>query len=205
MMKLVADERLIIASHNQGKVREIAELLSYFDLRIVGAAELGLEEPEETGTTFAANAALKAEAAAKASGRHALADDSGLCVEALAGSPGIYAARWAGPAKNFSVAINRVEKELKDKRATNARAWFICALALAMPGEKTQVFEGRVDGVLTFPPRGDKGFGYDPIFIANGEALTFGEMEPARKHAISHRARAFEKLARSGLLPKKRS
>lgn len=202
MTGLARGARLVVASHNPGKVREIAELLSCFDIQIVGAAELGLAEPEETGATFAANAALKAEVAAKAAGISALADDSGLCVVALDGAPGIHSARWAGPGKNFASAMHRVEKELKEKNVTNAQAYFICALALAVPGE-TEVFQGRVDGKLVFPPRGDKGFGYDPIFAADGEKLTFGEMTPAKKHAISHRARAFEKLSRSNLLPAK--
>ena len=197
MTKLGLGARLVVASHNPGKVREIAELLSHFNMNVMGAAELGLAEPEETGTSFAENAALKAEAAAKASGQPALADDSGLCVMALNGAPGIHSARWAGPAKDFSLAMLRVEKELKEKATRDARAHFICALALAAPGEATQVFEGRVDGHLVFPPRGTMGFGYDPIFIADGETLTFGEMEPAKKHSISHRARAFEKFARA--------
>lgn len=189
--------KLVLASHNTGKVREIAELLSHSGIKAVGAAELNLPEPEETGVTFAENAKLKAEAAAKASGLPALADDSGLCVVALDGAPGIHSARWAGPKKNFAVAMQRVEKELKEKNVHDARAYFICALALAIPGQATEIFEGRVDGRLVFPPRGDKGFGYDPIFIADSETLTFGEMEPAKKHAISHRARAFEKFARA--------
>jgi XTP/dITP diphosphohydrolase len=194
--KLPAGSRLVIASHNPGKVREIAELLSLFDVKVVGAAALGLAEPEEKGMTFAANATLKAEAAAKASGLPALADDSGLCVVALDGAPGIHSARWAGAAKDFAAAMRRVESELRDRHVSEPRAYFICALALAVPNERTHVFEGRVDGHLTFPPRGDKGFGYDPIFVADGEVLTFGEMEPVKKHAMSHRARAFEKLAR---------
>ena len=189
--------KLVLASHNAGKVREIAELLSHSGVKVVGAAELNLPEPEETGATFAENAKLKAEAAAKASGLPALADDSGLCAVALDGAPGIHSARWAGPEKNFAIAMQRVEKELKEKGASDARAYFICALALAIPGQATEIFEGRVDGRLTFPPRGDNGFGYDPIFAADGETLTFGEMEPAKKHAISHRARAFEKFARA--------
>jgi XTP/dITP diphosphohydrolase len=203
MTQLAAGSRLVLASHNPGKVREIAELFSRFDVQVVGVTQLGLAEPEETGSTFAANAALKAEVAASAAGLPALADDSGLCVEALDGAPGIHSARWAGPNKDFASAMRRVENELKEKRVRMARAYFICALALAAPGEQTEMFEGRVDGTLVFPPRGDKGLGYDPIFIADGEMLTFSEMEPTKKHAISHRARAFEKLARSHLLPAK--
>jgi XTP/dITP diphosphohydrolase len=201
MTQLAAGSRLVVASHNPGKMREIAELLSRFDIEVVGAVDLGLAEPEETGAAFAANAKLKAEAAAKAAGLTALADDSGLCVEALNNAPGINSARWAGPNKDFASAMRRVEKELKEKRLSNARAHFVCALALAVPGERTEIFEGRVNGTLVFPPRGRKGFGYDPIFIADGEKLTFGEMEPAKKHVISHRARAFTKLKASGQLP----
>lgn len=195
MTKLQAGSRLVIASHNAGKVREIAELLSRYDVKISGAAELGLPEPEETGATFAANASLKAEAAARASGLPSLSDDSGLCVVALEGAPGIHSARWAGPKKDFAFAMRRVETELKEKNVGNARAYFVCALALAIPNKPTQVFEGRIDGALVFPPRGNKGFGYDPIFVPDGETQTFGEMDPARKHAMSHRARAFAKLA----------
>lgn len=183
---------LVIASHNPGKVREIAVLLEPYGVNVRSAAALGLVEPEETADSFAGNAALKAEAAAAASGLPALADDSGLCVAALEGAPGIYSARWAGPGKDFGQAMARVERELGE--AADRRAWFVCALALAVPGEPTRIFEGRVDGNLVFPPRGDRGFGYDPIFLPDGEAETFGEMEPARKHAMSHRARAFEKL-----------
>ncbi len=203
--KFVRGTKLVVASHNPGKVREIAELLSRFDIKVVGAAEMGLAEPEETGATFADNARLKAEAAMKASGLAALADDSGLCVAALGNAPGIHSARWAGPKKDFSAAMRRVEKELKEEGADNARAYFVCALALAAPGKSTEIFEGRVDGRLVFPPRGDKGFGYDPIFIADGEQLTFGEMEPEKKHAISHRARAFEKFTLALHLPVKSS
>lgn len=195
------ETKLVVASHNPGKVREIAELLSRYDVQVVGAKELGLAEPEETGVTFSDNAKLKAEAAMRASGLPSLADDSGLCVIALNGAPGIHSARWAGSNKDFSAAMRRVEKELKEKSAHDARAYFICALALAKPNGPTEVFEGRVDGRLVFPPRGNKGFGYDPIFIPDGERLTFGEMDPAKKHAISHRARAFAKFTEAACLP----
>jgi XTP/dITP diphosphohydrolase len=205
MTGLAAGSRLVVASYNPGKVREIAELLSRFDIETIGAAELGLSEPEETGGTFAANAALKAEVAANAADLPALADDSGLCVGVLEGAPGIHSARWAGPNKDFIFAMRRIEKELREKSATDTRAYFICALALVLPGKRTEIFEGRVDGRIVFPPRGNIGFGYDPIFIADGEKLTFGEMEPVKKHRISHRARAFEKLIRSNLLPTKKS
>jgi XTP/dITP diphosphohydrolase len=186
---------LIVASHNQGKVREILELLAPFGFDVKGAAALGLPEPEETGATFAENAILKARAAADATGLLSLADDSGLAVTALNGAPGIYAARWAGPTRNFSDAMARVERELKNAGAEDRSAKFVCALALAEPHGQTYVFEGEVSGHLSFPPRGERGFGYDPIFIADGMHESFGEIDPARKHALSHRARAFAKLA----------
>ena len=193
-MKFERGTTLVVASHNQGKVREIKDLLAPFGIVTKGAAGLGLPEPEETETTFAGNAALKARAAAKASGLPALADDSGLAVTALGGAPGIYSARWAGETKDFSFAMQRVERELKEKGAQDFSAKFVCALALAEPGKKPEIFEGEVHGRLLFPPRGTRGFGYDPIFVADGMSETFGEIEPARKHAMSHRARAFAKL-----------
>ncbi len=184
--------RLVIASHNPGKVREIAELLVPLGADVVSAAELNLIEPEETGKTFVANALLKARAAAEAAGMAALADDSGLAVAALGGEPGIYSARWAGPDKDFTLAMEQVEHKLADK--DDRRAHFVCALALGWPDGHTETFEGFVHGELVWPPRGDKGFGYDPVFVAGGHDLTFGEMAPADKHAISHRADAFRKL-----------
>ena len=186
---------LVVASHNPGKLREIRDLLGPFGIETKGAAELGLAEPEETGTTFAENAALKARAAAQASGLPSLADDSGLAVTALGGAPGIYSARWAGEKKDFSAAMARVERELQGKQDRSAK--FVCALALAEPDGGAQIFEGEVHGRLVFPPRGSKGFGYDPIFMADSMDKTFGEIEPALKHSISHRARAFEKLVKS--------
>lgn len=191
--------KLVVASHNPGKVREIAELLAPYGVTAISAAELRLPEPQETGTTFEANAELKARAAAQASGFPALADDSGLCVDALGGAPGIYAARWAGPDKDFAIAMDRVRRELDEKHVPErARtAHFICALCLARPNGEVQTFTGRIDGRLVFPPRGSKGFGYDPIFVPESETQTFGEMEPARKHAMSHRARAFAQLVAS--------
>jgi XTP/dITP diphosphohydrolase len=188
---------LVVASHNPGKLREITDLLSPHGIVVRGAAELGLEEPDETGATFAENAILKARAAAQASGLPALADDSGLSVTALGGAPGIYSARWAGPNKDFSFAMARVERELQGVADRSAK--FVCALALAQPSGEVEVFEGEVLGSLEFPPRGQNGFGYDPIFVASGMKQTFGELDPAKKHAISHRARAFEKFARSVL------
>jgi XTP/dITP diphosphohydrolase len=196
-MRLARGDILVVASHNQGKVREIVELLGPFGFAIKSAAELGLPEPDETGVTFCENAVLKARAAAEASGHVALADDSGLAVTALDGEPGIYSARWAGPAKDFAHAMARVEQALSEKNAHDRSAKFVCALALAWPGGACDIFEGEVHGKLVFPPRGTHGFGYDPIFIADGMTETFGEIEPGRKHAISHRARAFEKFAQS--------
>ncbi len=183
--------RLVIASHNPGKVEEIGALLAPFAVETIAAGALGIPEPEETGDSFEANAALKARAAAEASGLPALADDSGLVVPALGGAPGIYSARWAGPAKDFQLAMERVRRELGDKEL-NAR--FVAVLALARPGGNTELFRGEVEGSLTWPPRGDRGFGYDPMFIPLGGNLTFGEMDPVEKHRISHRARAFAKL-----------
>ncbi len=186
---------LVVASHNEGKVREIRDLLAPFAVTTRSAKELNLPEPEETGTTFAANAQLKAEAAAKGAGMLALADDSGLEVEALGNAPGIYSARWAGEAKDFTAAMARIERDLAAIPNASKRARFVCALAIAHPdGRATEIFEGTVEGTLTFPPRGAKGFGYDPIFIADGLTETFAEMEPDAKHAISHRAHAFAKL-----------
>lgn len=187
--RLRPGDKLVVASHNPGKVREIGELIAPFGLSTVAAADLGLPEPVEDGDTFVANAALKARAAAAASGEAALADDSGLVVPALGGAPGIYSARWAGPDKDFSVAMRRVEAELAG--AADAAAYFVCVLALAWPDGSVDAFEGRVNGHLVFPPRGTNGFGYDPIFVADGKQETFGEMDPAAKHAMSHRANAF--------------
>ena len=182
--------RLIVASHNPGKVAEITDLLGPFGIGAVAAGSLGLPEPEETGTTFAANAVLKANAAL-AGGLPALADDSGLAVHALGGAPGIFSARWAGPSRDFGVAMARVHAELGDRPRG---AEFVCVLALAWPDGHIETFEGRTAGRLVWPPRGVRGFGYDPIFVADGHELTFGEMEPEAKHAISHRARAFAQL-----------
>lgn len=196
-MKLHAGETLVVASHNPGKVREIRELLSPFRLHVVGANELGLDEPEETEDTFVGNAVLKARAAAEATHHPALADDSGLAVTALGGRPGVFSARWAGTGKDFTVAMRRVEQELRDKGASDRSAKFVCVLALAAPHETPLVFEGEVQGVLVFPPRGSHGFGYDPIFVADGMSQTFGEIAPATKHGMSHRARAFAKLVAS--------
>jgi XTP/dITP diphosphohydrolase len=192
-LTLTPGARLVVATHNPGKVRELAEILeNRFEL--VTAGDLGLSEPDETETTFEGNALLKARHAAKASGLIAIADDSGLSVTALDGAPGIFSARWAGPGKDFGVAMDRVRARLEEAGATDYSAWFTCALAVAWPDGPAVTVEGRVDGVLTFPPRGTRGFGYDPIFVPQGHDVTFGEMEPAAKDAMSHRARAFARL-----------
>lgn len=193
-------QTLVLASHNPGKLREIADLLHPFGIEVVSAGALGLPEPEETGVTFAENAVLKARAAADGAALPALADDSGLAVHALDGAPGIRSARWAGPNKDFGRAMARVERELNEANAgsdtADRRAAFVCALCLAWPDGRERCFEGRVDGRLVWPPRGDLGFGYDPIFLPADYDITFGEMEPAQKHKISHRARAFAQLVR---------
>lgn len=200
--------RLVAATHNRGKLRELRELLAPYAIDLVSAGELGLAEPEETGRTFADNATLKAVAAARAAGLPALADDSGLCVEALGGAPGIYSARWAGAGKDFAAAMRRIENMLAKLDAPEPRrAYFVSALALAWPDDHLEIFEGRVDGNLVFPPRGENGFGYDPIFVPDGHSRGFGEMTAEEKHgvpadgsrALSHRARAFQDLARACL------
>jgi XTP/dITP diphosphohydrolase len=199
---------LVAATHNAGKLREFRQLLVPWRIALVSAGDLGLPEPEETGDTFEANSKLKAFAAARAAEMPALADDSGLCVEALNGAPGIYSARWAGGSKDFSAAMARVERELLAKEAPEPwRAHFISALALVWPDDHVEYFEGRVDGRLVFPPRGANGFGYDPIFLPDGHSRGFGEMSAEDKHgipadgslALSHRARAFQMLARACL------
>lgn len=202
MARRFTDDRLVIASHNDGKVREIADLLAPFSIAVESASALGLPEPEETGTTFAENAILKARASADGSGRAALADDSGFSVAALGGAPGIHAARFAERAdgvRDFDWAMEQINAARSD--AGDDLAWFTCALALAWPDGHVEVFEGRVDGTLTWPPRGDRGFGYDPIFIPAGGAATFAEMDPDAKHAISHRAIAFRALIDACLAP----
>lgn len=192
MTRRLSGGRLVIATHNPGKLREIEELLAPFGVTAVGAAALGLAEPEETGDSFEANAALKAHAAAQASGLPALADDSGLVVPALGGEPGIHSARWAGEGRDFRAAMARVERELGSR---DRRASFVAVLALAWPDGHLELFRGEVVGALVWPPRGDKGFGYDPMFLPEGCAETFGEMEPQKKHGLSHRSRAFAKFA----------
>jgi XTP/dITP diphosphohydrolase len=184
--------RLVLASHNEGKLREIAALMKPHGIETLSAAALGLAEPDETGATFEANAALKARAAAAASGLPALADDSGLVVPALGGAPGIYSARWAGAGKDFRIAMEKVQARLLGK--ADRRAFFVAALALGWPDGHVETFRGEVHGSLVWPPRGDKGFGYDPMFVPVGYEQTFGELHPALKHSISHRADAFRKL-----------
>lgn len=187
---------LLLASHNKGKLREIEDLLLPLGIEITSAGALNLPEPEETGTTFEANSALKAHAAAQASGLTALADDSGLCVVALDDAPGIYSARWAGESKDFAAAMQQVNSELRARgvEPEGAKAYFVCVLTLADKSGQVHHVRGEVHGTLTFPPRGERGFGYDPIFMPEGMQETFGEMMPDAKHAISHRARAFEAL-----------
>jgi XTP/dITP diphosphohydrolase len=190
--------RLIAATHNPGKVKELADLLADAGFTMVSAQEAGLIEPEETEDTFKGNAELKALTAARAAGEPALADDSGLSCDGLSGAPGIYSARWAGPEKDFRAAMRKVEDGLKaettDDGEVDRRASFVCVLSLAWPDGHVESFEGIVRGQLVFPPRGDRGFGYDPIFVPEGETETFGEMDPVKKHAMSHRAVAFTKL-----------
>jgi XTP/dITP diphosphohydrolase len=201
--------RLVIATHNPGKLAEMRELLAIYGIAAVSAGELGLPEPAETGTTFRANARLKAEAAARASGMAAFADDSGLAVDALGGEPGIHSARWAGPTKDFAGAMARIDALLRERGATapgQRKAHFVSALCVAWPDGHVEEFEAAVHGALVYPPRGHKGFGYDPMFLPDGFALTFGEMTSDEKHGLppkgkglSHRARAFLRLAEACL------
>lgn len=186
--------KLVIASHNPGKVGEIGELLAPLGFSVTSASELHLPEPEETGKTFAENAAIKSESVATATGITALADDSGLVVHALAGAPGVHSARWAGPDRDFRRAMMQIERELTELDTRDHSAKFVCTLALTRPGRATEIFEGSVAGTVVFPPRGKNGFGYDPIFVAEGMTQTFGEIDPERKRKISHRARAFAGL-----------
>ena len=202
MVRRIGSSTLVIATHNAGKLKEIGALLEPYGVKCISAGSLGLPEPKETGTTFAQNAVLKARAAAEASGLAALADDSGLSVAALDGRPGVYTADWAErqwfegePGRDWYMAMGKVEGMLAAKGADTPRdAWFSCVLALAWPDGETAVYEGRVDGALTWPPRGAMGFGYDPVFVPAGRQATFAELDPAEKHRISHRADAFAKL-----------
>ena len=194
--------KVVIATHNSGKLAEMRDLLAPYGIETVSAGELKLPEPDETGKSFAENARIKAAAASQRSGLPAFADDSGLCVEALGGAPGIHSARWAGPGKDFAGAMSEIQRLLFEKKTSDDRAYFVAALCLAWPDGHLEEFEARVDGTLVFPPRGTQGFGYDPIFLPDGHKLTFGEMSAGEKHGLpprgkglSHRARAFVKLA----------
>ena len=204
--RLHQSERLVVASHNAGKVREIYDLVMPYGLSVVAAADLQLPEPDETGSTFQENAELKALSATRIAGLPALADNSGIEVEVLDGAPGIYSARWAGPDKDFKLAMQWVADEVRERGGwvpPGPRANFTAVLCLAWPDGATEAFEGKVYGHLVWPPRGTRGFGYDPMFVADGQTLTFGEMEPAAKHAISHRAHAFDKFVAACLDPAK--
>ncbi len=195
MTRLLTEKKLLIATHNAGKLAEFQALCAPFGIEVTSSGALGLPEPEETGTTFTENALIKAHAAASASGLVALADDSGLCVEALGGDPGLYSARWAGPSRDFAFAMRKVHEALGAK--LDRRAHFTAVLALAWPDGHAEVVEGRVDGVIAWPPRGTGGHGYDPVFLPEGSAQTFAEMDAAAKDAMSHRGRAFEALAQA--------
>jgi XTP/dITP diphosphohydrolase len=193
--KLARGEKLVLASHNKGKLGEIEALMKPLGIEVVSAGALGLGEPEEDAPDFAGNARIKAIAAATASGLPALSDDSGFCVAALGGAPGVLSARWAGPAKDFAHAMAMVQEGIGGN--SDRRAWFIAALSLAWPDRHTETFLGRIDGMVVWPPRGDKGFGYDPMFVPIGSQQTFGETDPDDKHAVSHRARAFAQMLAS--------
>jgi XTP/dITP diphosphohydrolase len=193
--KLPSGTKLVLASHNKGKLAELADLLRPYQIEIVSAGDLGLPEPAETAPDFAGNARIKALAAATATGLPAFSDDSGFCTAALGGQPGVLSARWAGPSKDFAHAMALVNERVGD--AADRRAWFVAALCLAWPDGHTETFLGRIDGTMVWPPRGSNGFGYDPMFAPEGGTLTFGEMEPEAKHALSHRARAFAQVMAS--------
>jgi XTP/dITP diphosphohydrolase len=202
MRDLRPGEKLVMATHNDGKLREIEALVAPYGMSVVSAGTLGLLEPEETGTTFEENAALKARAAAVASGLPALADDSGLAVDALGGDPGVYSARWAGPGKDFDAAMRTVEDKLQGLGVTEPeqrKAHFVAVLALAFPEGDCDLFRGEIHGGLVYPPRGANGFGYDPMFVPEGHRQTFGEMSAEEKHTMSHRARAFASFAKARL------
>lgn len=190
--RLIAGGRLVVATHNKGKLAEMADLLRPYGLDCVSAGSLGVEEPDETGTTFEANAALKARHTAAATKLPSLADDSGMCVAALDGDPGVFTANWAGPKRDWMRAMRMVEAALDGAKDRSAK--FVSVLALAWPDGNVELFRGEVEGTLAWPPRGTRGFGYDPMFVPAGHSITFGEMEPAKKHTMSHRAVAFAKF-----------
>ncbi|GBQ67827.1 deoxyribonucleotide triphosphate pyrophosphatase [Ameyamaea chiangmaiensis NBRC 103196] len=196
--RLVVGTELVLASHNRGKLAEFETLLAGSGVRVLGAASLALPEPDETADTFAGNAAIKALAAATATGKPALSDDSGFCVAALDGAPGVYSARWGGPGRDFAMAMERVHTEMDV--AADRSAWFSCVLCLAWPDGHVDTFEGRVDGQVVWPPRGEHGHGYDPIFVPAGDHRTFAEMDGTAKNAVSHRGRALA-LFRAACLP----
>ncbi|MDA0782587.1 MAG: RdgB/HAM1 family non-canonical purine NTP pyrophosphatase [Rickettsiales bacterium] len=192
-MTKFTENKLLIASGNKGKIKEISKLLEPFNVEVISAAGFNLPEPEENGSSFIENAEIKSRYYSNKTGLPALADDSGLCIEALNNAPGIYSARWAGKDKDFSIAMKRIEDEMGD--SPNRGAKFVCALSLYLPEtDIVENFEGKVEGIITFPARGENGFGYDPIFIAHGMDKTFAQIEPDKKHSISHRADAFNKL-----------
>ena len=194
MKKKIDNEKIIIASHNEGKVSEIKDLLKNYNLKIMSSSELGIDEPEENGSSFEENALIKSTTTSKLSKIVSISDDSGLCVNSLNGDPGIYSARWAGPDKDFLYAANKINKSLIEKDSKDLSAYFICVLAVSWPNGDYKTFKGRVDGTLTFPPRGNNGFGYDPIFIPKGETITFGQMSRLKKMKMDHRFLAYKKL-----------
>ena len=194
MVSKILDGEIVIASHNKGKITEFSNLFKEYNLNLSSSSDYNIEEPEENGSSFAENALIKAKATMLGSKKIAISDDSGLCVDCLNGEPGIYSARWAGRNKDFSVAMEKINKKLLEMDSENTNAHFFCTLAVVWPNGKYKVYEGAVHGSLSFPPKGNLGFGYDPIFIPTGFDISFGEMEPSKKHSISHRAIAFDKL-----------
>ena len=194
MVSKILDGEIVIASHNKGKITEFSDLFKDYNLNLSSSSDYNIEEPEENGSSFAENALIKAKATMLGSKKIAISDDSGLCVDCLNGEPGIYSARWAGRNKDFSVAMEKINKKLLEIDPENTNAYFFCALAVVWPNGEYKVYEGVVHGSLSFPPKGNLGFGYDPIFIPTGFDISFGEMEPLKKHSISHRAIAFDKL-----------
>ena len=190
----ILDGEIVIASHNKGKITEFSDLFKDYKLKLFSSADYNIEEPEENGSSFADNALIKAKATMLGSGKISISDDSGLCIDCLNGEPGIYSARWAGPNKDFSVAMEKVNEKLFEMDSKNTNAHFFCALAVVWPNGEYKLYEGAVHGSLRFPPRWNLGFGYDPIFIPKGFDISFGEMEPLKKHSMSHRAIAFNKL-----------
>ena len=194
MVSKILDGEIVIASHNKGKITEFSDLFKDYNLNLSSSSDYNIEEPEENGSSFAENALIKAKSTMFGSKKIAISDDSGLCVDCLNGEPGIYSARWAGRNKDFSVAMEKINKKLLEIDPENTNAHFFCALAVVWPNGEYKVYEGAVHGSLSFPPKGNLGFGYDPIFIPTGFDISFGEMEPSKKHSISHRAIAFDKL-----------